>query len=349
MFVDQVKILVQAGKGGDGCCSFRREKHIPRGGPDGGNGGPGGDVVLLATHNLSTLIDLRYQQHYRAENGQHGRGQDMTGKRGADCVIAVPRGTLVKDRETEEVLADLVEDGARYVPAKGGRSGRGNACFKSSVNRAPRRFEEGSPGENRTLFLELKLLADVSIVGFPNAGKSTLISKISNARPKIADYPFTTLVPNLGMVKVDDFSFVAADIPGLIEGAHKGKGLGVRFLKHTERTRLMVHLLDLSAPEPRDPVSDYLTLQEELKNFSEDLYQKPQILGLSKIDDPESKKKLEIYRERLEAINPRIFPFSSATGEGVRQLLYQVKQSLEAMNRERDALENKESGGEKWL
>ncbi len=345
MFVDQVKILVQAGKGGDGCCSFRREKHIPRGGPDGGNGGPGGDVVLVATHNLSTLIDLRYQQHYRAEKGQHGRGQGMTGRSGADCVIAVPRGTLVKDRETGEVLADLVEDGARYIPAKGGHSGRGNACFKSSTNRAPRRFEEGSPGESRTLFLELKLLADVSIVGFPNAGKSTLISKISNARPKIADYPFTTLVPNLGMVLVEGFSFVAADIPGLIQGAHEGKGLGVRFLKHTERTRLMVHLLDLSAPEPRDPVSDYLALREELKSFSEDLFQKPQIIALSKMDDPESVKKLEIYREKLEAISPNIFPFSSATGEGLRPLLYQIKQNLEAMNRERDALADEEASG----
>lgn len=328
MFVDQVKIHVQAGDGGNGCCSFRREKYIPKGGPDGGDGGKGGDVVLETDRNLSTLIDLRYQQHYRAESGHPGKGKQMTGREGEDCVIKVPIGTLVKDFETGEILADLTEEGQRFVPVKGGRGGRGNTWFKSSTNRAPRRADLGSPGEKNRLFLELKLLADVAIVGFPNAGKSTLISRISNVRPKIADFPFTTLVPNLGMVSVDEFSFVAADIPGLIEGAHEGKGLGIRFLKHTERTRLLVHLLDFSAGNARDPLADYAVLQNELKYFSEELYQKPQILAPSKIDHPEARERFEVCKARLLELNPLVFPISSVTGEGVSELLYQIKKSL---------------------
>ncbi|MBI4389407.1 MAG: GTPase ObgE [Nitrospinae bacterium] len=337
MFVDQVKIYVHAGDGGNGCCSFRREKFIPRGGPDGGDGGKGGDVVIETTRNLSTLIDLRYQQLYRAENGHPGKGKQMTGRSGEDCVVRVPVGTLIKDHETGEVLADLTEDGQRFIPARGGRGGRGNTWFKSSTNRAPRRSDPGAPGGKITLFLELKLLADVAIVGFPNAGKSTLISRISNARPKIADYPFTTLVPNLGVVALEDFSFVAADIPGLIEGAHEGKGLGIRFLKHTERTRLLVHLLDFSADNARDPLADYAVLQEELKCFSEDLYRKPQILAPSKIDHPEARQKLEDARDRLSALSPLVFPISSVTGEGIDALLYQIKKSLVELRRAEEA------------
>ncbi|MDH3256007.1 MAG: GTPase ObgE [Nitrospinota bacterium] len=330
MFVDQVKITVQAGNGGDGCCSFRREKFIPKGGPDGGDGGKGGDVVFRAVGNLSTLLDLRYQQLYRAEHGKAGSGQLKTGKSGKDCVIQVPVGTVVRDHETRNVLADLTEDSQEFVIARGGRGGLGNEHYKSSTNRAPRRADPGEPGKHRVLFVELKLLADVAIIGFPNAGKSTLISKISNARPKIADYPFSTLVPNLGLVQVGDYqSFIAADIPGLIQDAHLGKGLGTRFLKHTERTRLLVHLLDFSIASDRNPISDYETIQNELKQFSEDLYDKPQILVANKIDHPEAETKFAEFKERLEAINPDLFVCSSVTGKGLKELVYKIYELLE--------------------
>ena len=247
MFVDQVAIIAQAGDGGDGCSSFRREKYVPLGGPDGGDGGRGGDVVLETDPNLTTLIDLRYQKTYRAEHGNPGKGKQMTGKSGKNLLIRLPPGTLVKDKDSGELLVDLKEAHQQYIVAKGGNGGHGNLHFQSSTQRAPRKLEPGWPGGSRNLFLELKLLADVGIMGFPNAGKSTLISKISNARPKIADYPFTTLVPNLGVVRLaEGESFVAADIPGLIEGAHTGKGLGHQFLKHIERTRLLLHLIDFS-------------------------------------------------------------------------------------------------------
>ncbi|NIP99450.1 MAG: GTPase ObgE [Nitrospinaceae bacterium] len=330
MFVDQVKITVHAGNGGDGCCSFRREKFIPKGGPDGGDGGKGGDVIFRAVQNLSTLLDLRYQQLYRAEHGRPGSGQLKTGRNGEDCVIPVPVGTLVRDFETREILADLTEDLQEYVAARGGRGGRGNDHFKSSTNRAPRRADPGEAGERCILFVELKLLADVAIIGFPNAGKSTLIATISNARPKIADYPFSTLVPNLGLVKVDEFqSFVAADIPGLIEGAHLGKGLGTQFLKHTERTRLLVHLLDFSLMSGRDPLADYEIIQNELRHFSRELYDKPQILVAHKIDHPEAEEKLEKHRKRLEAINPNVLAVSSVTGQGIRELVYRIYECLQ--------------------
>ncbi|MFQ5451784.1 MAG: GTPase ObgE [Nitrospinaceae bacterium] len=329
MFVDQVKITVHAGNGGDGCCSFRREKFVPRGGPDGGDGGKGADVVVETDPNLTTLIDLRYQQLYRAEHGRPGRGKQMTGRSGKDCIIKVPLGTLVKDLESGKILADLTERGQRYILARGGRGGWGNTRFKSSSNRAPQKFQKGEPGEHKKLFLELKLLADVAIIGFPNAGKSTLISRISNARPKIADYPFTTLVPQLGVVRVDEtHSFVAADIPGLIEGAHEGRGLGLRFLKHTERSRLLLHLLDFSVGNTRDPVSDYHLLQHELKQFSPSLYRKPQILVASKVDHPEAQEKFATCIRRLQELNPRVCAISSITGEGIPDLLFQIKQCL---------------------
>ncbi len=335
MFVDQVKITVQAGNGGDGCCSFRREKFIPQGGPDGGDGGKGGDVILRAVSNLSTLLDLRYQQLYRAEHGKAGSGQLKTGKSGQDLVIPVPVGTVVRDFESRVVLVDLTEDLQEFVVGRGGRGGLGNEHYKSSTNRAPRRADPGTPGKHRVLFVELKLLADVAIIGFPNAGKSTLISKISNAKPKIADYPFSTLVPNLGLVQVNDYqSFIAADIPGLIQDAHLGKGLGTRFLKHTERTRLLVHLLDFSIASDRDPVTDYETIQNELKHFSEELYGKPQILVANKVDHPEAEAKFAEYKERLEVLNPTLFVCSSVTGIGIKELVFKIYEMLEEKNKE---------------
>lgn len=330
MFIDQVTITVQSGDGGDGCSSFRREKYVPLGGPDGGDGGRGGDVVLEADPNLTTLIDLRYQKIYRAERGKAGRGQQQTGKSGQTLTIRLPPGTLVKDKDSGELLVDLNQAGQQFVIAEGGNGGRGNYRFKSSTQRAPKKLEPGWPGASRTLFLELKLLADVGIIGFPNAGKSTLISKISNARPKIADYPFTTLVPNLGVVRLEEGkSFVAADIPGLIEGAHEGKGLGHQFLKHVERTRLLLHLIDFSDPDGEENIlSRYHKLQTELKRFSPVLSEKPQILVATKADDPQSQKNIEALRASMTELNPAFFQISSLTGEGIQPLLWKIKEGL---------------------
>jgi len=329
MFIDQVTITVQAGDGGNGCCSFRREKYVPLGGPDGGDGGKGGNVVLEADPNLATLIDLRYQKIYQAEHGKAGRGQQMTGKSGKNMVIRIPPGTLVKDANSGELLVDLKQSHQQFTSVQGGNGGRGNLRFKSSTQRAPRRFETGWPGEKRTLFLELKLLADVGIIGFPNAGKSTLISKISNARPKIADYPFTTLVPNLGVVRLEEgTSFVAADIPGIIEGAHEGKGLGHQFLKHIERTRLLLHLIDFSDPDQESLLSRYHKLQSELKSFSPVLSQKPQILVATKADDPQSQKNFHALSASMVKLNPVVFLISSLTGEGIQDLLWKIKEGL---------------------
>jgi GTPase len=329
MFIDQVTITVQAGDGGNGCCSFRREKYVPLGGPDGGDGGKGGNVVLETDPNLTTLIDLRYQKIYQAENGKSGRGQQMTGKSGQNLVVRLPPGTLVKDVSSGELLVDLKQPYEEFMSAKGGDGGRGNLRFKSSTQRAPKRIEAGWPGERRTLFLELKLLADVGIIGFPNAGKSTLISKISNARPKIADYPFTTLVPNLGVVKLEEgTSFVAADIPGIIEGAHEGKGLGHQFLKHIERTRMLLHLIDFSDPDQKSILSRYHKLQTELKSFSPELFKKPQILVATKADDPQSKKNFQELSASLFELNPVVFLISSMNGEGIQKLLWKIKEGL---------------------
>ncbi len=329
MFIDQVTITVQAGDGGNGCSSFRREKYVPLGGPDGGDGGRGGSVVLEVDPSLTTLIDLRYQKIYLAEGGKDGRGQQMTGKSGKDRVIRLPPGTLVKDADSGELLVDLKETNQQFTIAVAGDGGRGNYRFKSSTQRAPKRCDPGWPGEKKTLFLELKLLADVGIIGFPNAGKSTLISKISNARPKIADYPFTTLVPNLGVVRLEEGdSFVAADIPGIIEGAHEGKGLGHQFLKHVERTRLLLHLIDFSDPDPESILTRYHKLQAELKNFSPELSQKPQILVASKADDPQSQKNIQDLSASMAALNPEFFGISSLTGEGIQDLLWKIKEGL---------------------
>ncbi len=318
MFIDTATVTVRSGRGGNGAVSFRREKFIPKGGPDGGNGGNGGDIVFVADRQLTTLLDFRYRHSYEANDGQNGMGSRKTGKSGDDIEIRVPAGTVFRDAATSEVVADLKEEGDRYVAASGGKGGRGNARFATSTNQAPRRSEPGTPGEEKTLELELKLLADVGLVGFPNAGKSTLISRISAARPKIADYPFTTLVPTLGIVRYETYdSFVVADIPGLIEGAHTGKGLGTRFLRHIERTRVLVFLLDCSVGNVKE---QYATLRKELKEHNAVLADKPRLIAISKIDtaDAAALKELKSISFGKGAIVLRI---SSVSGEGIKELL----------------------------
>ena len=321
-FVDEVEIFTSSGHGGAGCVSFRREKYIPLGGPNGGNGGKGGDVIIKATRRLTTLLDLKYKKDYRAKNGDSGSGRDMHGKDAADIIINVPVGTVVKDAETGEIKEDLVEDGQVFVLALGGRGGMGNAHFTSSTNRSPRYAQPGEEGEEFHLRLELKLLADVGIIGFPNAGKSTLISKISAAKPKIADYPFTTLVPNLGVVQYKDFkNFVVADIPGLIEGAHTGAGLGIRFLKHVERTSVFIHMLDVSGFTEREPLADFDIINRELKEFNPQLSVNPQVVALNKVDVLPDREGLAEMKEALSSKGYRVFCISAATGEGVGELL----------------------------
>lgn len=329
-FIDEAKIYVKSGDGGRGCVSFRREKYVPRGGPNGGDGGNGGDVVMIAKRNMSSLLDHRYQQHYRAKRGEHGRGKDQHGKNAEDLYIPVPLGTIIKDQETGEVLGDLTKDGETLIVANGGKGGKGNARFVTSTNQAPKNAEPGGEGEEKTLLLELKLLADVGIIGFPNAGKSTLISRISAARPKIADYPFTTLVPNLGVVSYGDgATFVVADIPGLIEGAHEGAGLGIQFLRHIERTKALVHMIDLSPITNRDPVEDYETMNNELKSYSEELYGKPQIVAANKIDITEASERLSGLKEYCEEKGIALYPISSATGEGLEELKWGIVKLLD--------------------
>ncbi len=315
MFVDQVKIYVRSGTGGNGCKSFRREKFIPRGGPDGGDGGDGGDVVCLVEPHLATLLDHRYQQHANAGRGEHGKGKNQTGSNGEDYTLRVPPGTVVKNAESGEILSDLTDPGERVVIAEGGRGGRGNARFATPTNRAPERAEPGQAGVEIEVELELKLIADVGLVGHPNAGKSTFLSRISAAHPKIADYPFTTLQPNLGIVPYEDFgSFVVADIPGLIEGAHEGKGLGFQFLRHIERTRVLLFMVDVSS---HDPEGDLAILRGELEHFSPALLEKPSLLAATKIDaiPPEDRAVSQI--SGMEAM-----PISSVTGEGLPPLLH---------------------------
>src|SRR5262247_1830135 len=295
-FVDEVRIRVEAGDGGDGCTSFRREKYEPRGGPSGGDGGAGGDVVLRVDPGLSTLLDLSYPQTLRAGRGEHGRGKDQHGAGGADLTLRVPPGTLVVDDDTGDELADLRQADEQVIVARGGRGGRGNMNFATPTNRAPRRAEPGTPGERRELRLELRVLADAGLLGFPNVGKSTLIHAVSAARPRIADYPFTTLVPHLGVVRVDDTSFVLADVPGLIEGAHAGHGLGTRFLRHLERTVVLVHLLDISGLTGRDPLADFDTINRELALTSPELVAKPQIVVAGKLDLAETRERLPVVR-----------------------------------------------------
>ena len=333
-FIDEAKIYIKSGAGGRGCVSFRREKYVPRGGPNGGDGGDGGDVVMITNENMSSLLDHRYRQHYRAKRGEHGKGKDMHGKNADTLYIPVPVGTIIRDFDTGEVLGDLTEANETLLVAKGGRGGKGNARFATSTNQAPKTAEPGGESQERTLLLELKLLADVGIIGFPNAGKSTLISRISAARPKVADYPFTTLVPNLGVVSYGDGkTFVVADIPGIIEGAHEGAGLGIQFLKHIERTKLLIHLLDLSPVTGRDPVEDYETLNRELKAYSRELSKKPQIVAPNKIDITESRIKLEEIKKYFDKKRIKIYPISSATGEGLKELVRETGKKLEKMKK----------------
>ena len=325
MFVDDVDIQVTAGDGGNGCLSFRREKFVPRGGPDGGDGGNGGSVYIVAAATKNTLVDFRFHPEFKARHGQHGQGSNRTGFTAHDLEIQVPIGTLVFERKESgslEPLADLVDEGQRVLVAQGGHGGRGNARFVSSTNRAPRRTEPGVPGQHRLLHLQLKLIADVGLIGFPNAGKSTLISRISAARPKIASYPFTTLTPNLGVVSLSgDRSFVVADVPGLIEGAHEGHGLGDLFLKHIERTKVLVHLVDLSSETGRDPVEDFEIIRRELKSYSPDVFAKPQITVANKmdaLDEPDRLKRLETHLKKKKL---PLLKISGATGDGVDKLL----------------------------
>ena len=314
MFIDQVSISVKAGDGGDGCCSFRREKYIPMGGPDGGDGGKGGDVILEADPNLTTLIDLKYKKLYQAENGKSGKGNQMTGKSGKNLVVRLPPGTLVKNEETGELLVDLKETDKHFVVAKGGHYGQGNARFKSSTNRAPKKFGKGKPGDLLQLFLELKLLADVGIIGFPNAGKSTLISRISNARPKIAGYPFTTLVPNLGIVNYrNEHSFVMADIPGLIEGASEGKGLGHQFLKHIERNKILLFLIDILEENPQEIFDK---LKKELETFNDTLMDKPTLVVRTKLDTIQDPKTLDQW----DSFSEEYIDISSVSESGLDNL-----------------------------
>jgi GTP-binding protein len=326
MFVDEVDIHVAAGDGGRGCLSFRREKYVPRGGPDGGDGGHGGSVYLVAAPTKNTLVDFRFHPDFKAGRGQHGRGSNRTGQTAEDLEIPVPIGTLVFERDPDgggdRLLADLAEEGQRLLVAQGGRGGRGNARFVSSTNRAPRRTEPGHPGEARLLRLQLKLLADVGLIGFPNAGKSTLIARVSAARPKIADYPFTTLQPNLGVVTLgDDRSFVVADVPGLIRGAHAGQGLGHRFLRHVERTKVLVHLVDVSGASGRDPVEDFETINEELRLFDPRVAAKPQIVAANKIDALDEPDRLKRLERHAKTLGVRLYRISGATGEGVDALM----------------------------
>ncbi|MGQ5206366.1 GTPase ObgE [Bacillus subtilis] len=329
MFVDQVKVYVKGGDGGNGMVAFRREKYVPKGGPAGGDGGKGGDVVFEVDEGLRTLMDFRYKKHFKAIRGEHGMSKNQHGRNADDMVIKVPPGTVVTDDDTKQVIADLTEHGQRAVIARGGRGGRGNSRFATPANPAPQLSENGEPGKERYIVLELKVLADVGLVGFPSVGKSTLLSVVSSAKPKIADYHFTTLVPNLGMVETDDGrSFVMADLPGLIEGAHQGVGLGHQFLRHIERTRVIVHVIDMSGLEGRDPYEDYLTINQELSEYNLRLTERPQIIVANKMDMPEAAENLEAFKEKLTDDFP-VFPISAVTREGLRELLFEVANQLE--------------------
>ena len=320
LFIDEVIISVKAGDGGNGCLAFRREKFVPRGGPSGGDGGRGGDVEMVATEHHNTLLHFRFNPEHKAQRGRHGEGSDKTGHNGHSIELAMPVGTVVYDADTGELLHDFNTAGDRFIVAKGGRGGRGNARFATSTHQTPTEHEDGKPGEERRLRLELKLLADVGLVGFPNAGKSTLISRISAAKPKIADYPFTTLVPNLGVVSTDDQrTFVVADIPGLIEGAHEGHGLGIQFLRHVERTRLLAHLVDVS-DTGRDPVHDFEVILAELASFSDDLAAKPMIVVATKMDAAQDPKRVAALQRLAKKRGMPFFKISSVTGDGIKEL-----------------------------
>jgi len=329
-FVDEAKIYIKSGDGGPGCVSFRREKFVPRGGPDGGDGGKGGDIVAVASRSHRTLLDMKFNQHHAARRGAPGEGSNRTGKSSEDVEIVVPVGTVIRDMETGELLADMIGDGQRAVLARGGIGGKGNARFKTATNQAPRYAQDGLPGEEKTVSLELKLIADVGIVGLPNVGKSTLIASVSAARPKIANYPFTTLKPNLGVVRLGDHqTFVVADIPGLIEGAHQGAGLGTKFLRHIERTSILLHIIDISKEPFTGAWNDFETINRELASFSPAVGEKPQIVAISKIDLTTTRERLDETAVFFRGKGIRIFPVSAATGEGIRELLQEIWKRLD--------------------
>lgn len=342
MFIDYVKIYVKAGDGGNGAVAFRREKYVPAGGPCGGDGGRGGDVVLVVDPNLRTLIDYHYKKHYKAERGEHGKGKDQHGRDGADLILRVPPGTVVRD-VGGAFCVDMVKPGQRLVVARGGKGGRGNARFVTPQMRAPRFAERGDPGEERWLELELKLIAEVGLVGFPNAGKSSLLRRISAARPKVAPYPFTTLEPYLGLVRAgDDASFVVADLPGLIEGAHEGHGLGHRFLRHVERTKVLVHVVDTAGTEGRDPRDDVRVINRELELYNPELLKRPMIIAANKMDLPGAAENLELLRKGFPEL--KICPISALQGTGIDELVREVYELLKASERreERELLEEEE-------
>ncbi|MGB3989963.1 MAG: GTPase ObgE, partial [Acetivibrionales bacterium] len=325
MFIDRAKIHIKAGNGGNGMVSFRREKFVPAGGPDGGDGGKGGDIIFEVDEGLRTLIDFRYKRKYVAGSGENGGTAKRTGKSGKDLIIRVPPGTVVKDLETGRILADMVEPGQRTVVAKGGKGGAGNQHFATPTRQVPGFAKPGDPGEEYEVELELKMIADVGLVGFPNAGKSTLLSKVSAAKPKIADYPFTTLVPNLGVVRIDEgASFLLADIPGLIEGAHQGVGLGFDFLRHVERNRMLLHIVDVAGVDGRDPVDDFEKINEELRLYNPRLAERYQVVAANKVDLPQGQQNLERFKEAVEAKGFRVFPISAASGDGVKQLMQYI-------------------------
>ncbi len=331
MFVDRVAIFVKGGDGGNGCVSFRKEKYVPRGGPNGGDGGRGGDVLVRAAAGLTNLAHLSHQRHWIADRGEHGQGKDCFGRSGADILIAVPPGTIICDREKGHVLRDLKAIDESVIVARGGRGGHGNTFFKSSTNRTPRQVEKGDPGEERWITLELKVIADVGLIGLPNAGKSTLLSRISRAHPEIADYPFTTKYPNLGLVSAGlERSFVVADIPGLIEGAHAGHGLGHEFLRHVERTRLLVHLVEAAPPDGSDPVEHYRTIRRELEQYSPELARRPELVVVTKLDLTGADE----ARERIaRALGQPVLGISAVTGRGIPQLLHTIGDQLDALPR----------------
>lgn len=339
MFVDEVKVQVKAGNGGNGIVAFRREKYVPLGGPAGGDGGNGGHIIFEVDEGLSTLLDFRYNRHFKAKNGENGMSKGKHGRAADDYVIPVPPGTTVYDVETDAVIADLVEHGEQAIIAHGGRGGRGNIRFATSRNPAPHLSENGEPGEEKEIRLELKVLADVGLVGFPSVGKSTMLSVLSAAKPKIADYPFTTLQPNLGVVRVDDGrSFVMADLPGLIEGAHEGVGLGIQFLRHIERTRVIVHVVDMASVDGRDPYEDYEQINYELSQYEIDLTDRKQIVVANKMDMPEAQEQLETFRKQLPN-DMDVFPISAVTREGLQPLLYKIADLLETIPKQATVIE----------
>lgn len=336
MFTDTSKIFIQAGSGGNGAVTFHREKYVAAGGPDGGDGGNGGNVVALADKDISTLMDFRYKKKYAAQNGENGKDSRRSGRNGEDLIIKFPPGTIIKDTETNKVICDLKHDGDRFIIARGGSGGWGNAHFATATRQTPKFAKSGLPGDEREVTLELKLIADVGLLGFPNVGKSTFLSIISDARPKIANYHFTTLVPNLGVVDMGDGSFVVADIPGIIEGAHLGVGLGHEFLRHVERTRLLLHFVDVSGIEGRDPIEDFKTINSELEKYSEKLAEKPQIVVANKCDLPSFNENFENFKEKMEADGYKVFKLSAATKNGVKELLNYVYETLSTLPEEED-------------